>query len=259
MSTVSAASEPSAPVEVAAVRPVMLGSALLGATALLVAGQSGYGALLGATLALALVLAWGWPAISGAATPATTSGVLALSAVAVVLSALRDDLLWVGSAVTFGIVLSFLAQLRRREGRDGLVVSLLAALGGLVLIASGATAVVMTDDDRSGGALVVVAMAAVVASLLADLLVATRLPGPALAAVALVVPAAVGLAVGLRFEAVDTAGALVLAAVAGLVSFTFRRVLTQQSGITTVPGQVGAGVGSVLAVGALAHLAAVLA
>lgn len=230
---------------------------VLSAAALLAAAHLGTSVLLTVTLALALVLTWGWPAVSGTFTPVATTVVLAVSSVLIVLSAVRTDLKWVAAAVAFGIVLAFVTQLRRTTGREGLVLSLLAAFGGLVLIASGTTAVVAGHSDR-GQAAVVVAMAAVLASLVGDLLTTTRLPGPALGGIAVVVSISAAVLVGLRFDALGTAAALVVGVTVGAVSWSFRRVLAQQPGIPSVQGQVGVGVGSVLAVGALVHLAAII-
>ena len=258
------------PAEAAPVRYLTLATTLVGALVLLAADAAGQGALLAVTLALSLVLAWAWPAISGTATPRDTTVVLALSAVAIVLSALRDDLQWVAAAAAAGILLSFLAQLRRTTGREGLVVSLFSAFGGLVLIASGATAVVAGGSDR-GRHIVAVAMAAVVTALVADLLGrAARRPslfGPvavllgvcAAAGVTFAwpatgaAPAVVGVSVGVSIVVPVVVGATV-----GAISWAFRRVLMLQPGIGTRRGQIGAGVGSLLAVGAVVHLASVI-
>ncbi len=71
--------------------------------------------------------------------------------VAIVLSAARDDLEWLAAAVAFGILLSFAAQLIRPPQREGLVLTLLASFGGLVVIASGTSAVVAANShDRRG-------------------------------------------------------------------------------------------------------------
>lgn len=254
MTTVAGASEL---IETGRPRPVAVVTTVAGAGALLAAGTAGYAALLGVTLILALVLAWGWPTVSGTRTPTTTGVVLALAAVVIVLAALRDDLRWVGAAVAFGIVLSFFAQLWRRTGREGLVLSLLAAFGGLALIASGTTAVIAGNSER-GQAVVAVAMAAAVASLLGDALARTQLPAPLLGAAALAAAAAVAAVVGVRFEAVGPGAAIAVGAAVGAVSWAFRRVLSMQPGMATVRGQVAAGAGSVLAVGAIVHLGAIL-
>ena len=236
---------------------VTLATTVVGAGALLVAGAAGQGALLAVTLVLSLVLAWSWPSISGTFTPEATSVVLALSAVAIVLSSLRDDLRWVAAAVAFGIVLSFFAQLRRTSGRDGLVMSLLSAFGGLVLIASGTTAVVVSGTDR-GRAVVVVAMAAVVAALVADLIVGVVRHAALLMAVAVLMGVVAAVGVGLGLNGVGTVTAALVGAGVGAVSWALRRVLSLQPGIATLQGQVGAGVGCLLAVGAIINLATVI-
>src|SRR6478609_793045 len=130
---------------------------LVAAVVLLVAQDSGYAATLGVTLVLALALVWGWARLTGSWTPVATTVVLGVASVAIVLSALREDLLWVPAAVAFGVVL-----------------------------ASGTTAVVAADTHR-GQAVAVVAMAAVAAAVVADLLGGVRVAPPLLGFVALVV------------------------------------------------------------------------
>src|SRR6478735_7107 len=245
---------PISPVGADRVRWVAVGVTLVGALALLPAFAAGSGPTLGITLVLALVLAWGWPVLSGSATPDATSVVLALSAVAVVLSALREDLRWVAAAVAFGILLSFTAQLLRRTGREGLVLTLLSSFGGLAVIASGATGVVAADGGRGRG-VAVVAMAAVAAALLADAVTSVRAAAPALA---LVAASAAAMLVSTRVDEVGLAAAFGIGAAVGTVSWSFRRVLVLEPAMMTLRGQVGAGAGSVLAVGAVVHLFSVL-
>src|SRR6476620_647737 len=219
---------------------------LVAAAVLLVAQDSGYAATLGVTLVLALALVWGWPRLTGSWTPVATTIVLGVASVAIVLSALREDLLWVPAAVAFGIVLAFVGQLVRRTGREGLVLTLLSSFGGLVVIASGTTAVVAADTHR-GQAVAVVA----------DLLSGGRVAAPLLGFVALVV-GMLAAVVASRFAEVGTLEALGIGAAVGTVSWSFRRVLALEPAVLTVRGQVSAGVGSVLVVGALVHLFSVL-
>jgi len=221
--------------------------------ALLMAAVSGYAATLAVTLALALVVSWGWPALGGSFTPLLTSLVLALSSVAVVLSALREDLRWVAAAVAFGIVLSFLGQLVRRTGREGLVLTLLASFGGLAVIASGTTGVVATHT-AAGRAVAVIAMAAVAASVVADLLAGLRAANPLLGLLALVAASLGAIIAGAAVGEVGTMTAVGIGAAVGTVSWSFRRVFALAPAMVTVRGQVGAGAASVLAVGAIVHL-----
>ncbi|EWS99840.1 hypothetical protein N865_02280 [Intrasporangium oryzae NRRL B-24470] len=244
-------------------RPVTVAFVVVGAAAVLVASLAGSGAVLGVTLVLVLLLAFGWPELAGSYTPGATSVILALSGVVIVLTALRDDLRWVAAAVALGIVLSFFGQLVRRTGREGLVLTLLASFGGLVLIASGATAVPL-GDDASGAAVLAAAMAGVVGGLAADLLApaARARPGgsAALAAAALVGGGLVALAAALVLDTpadgLATAVAVGVGALSGIVSWGLRRVLSLQPAMVEARGQLAAGVGSVLAVGAIAAVVA---
>lgn len=238
------------------IRWASVAATLVAAVALLVAQGTGYAATLGVTLALALAVAWGWPLLTGSWTPTATTVVLAAASVAIVLSALRQDLLWVPAAVAFGILLAFSGQLVRRTGREGLVLTLLSSFGGLVVVASGTTAVVAANSDR-GQAVAVVAMAAVGAAVVTDLLVGVRGASPFLGFVALAA-AVLAAVVASRGSEVGTLEALGIGAAVGTVSWSFRRVLALQPAMLTVRGQVGAGAGSVLAVGAVVHLFSVL-
>ncbi|MCU1535681.1 MAG: hypothetical protein JWP82_32, partial [Humibacillus sp.] len=124
------------------VRWAGVASTVVAAVAVLVAAASGYAALLAVTLVLALAVAWGWPPLAESHTPDATSVVLAVSALAIVLSAAQDDLRWIAAAAALGLVLSFVSQLLRPPPRAGLVLTLLACVGGLVVISSGTSAVV---------------------------------------------------------------------------------------------------------------------
>ena len=238
------------------IRWVSVVATLVAAVALLVAQGTGYAETLGVTLALALAVAWGWPLLTGSWTPTATTVVLAVASVAIVLSALRQDLLWVPAAVAFGILLAFSGQLVRRTGREGLVLTLLSSFGGLVVVTSGTTAVVAANSDR-GQAVAVVAMAAVGAAVVTDLLVGVRGAAPFLGFVALAA-AVLAAVVASRGSEVGSLEALGIGAAVGTVSWSFRRVLALQPAMLTVRGQVGAGAGSVLAVGAVVHLFSVL-
>lgn len=248
---------PLTPIGADRVRWASIASTLVAAVALLLAQGTGYAATLAVTLVLALAVAWGWPVLTGSFTPMATTGVLAVAAVAMVLSALREDLLWVPAAAAFGVVLAFFGQLVRRTGREGLVLTLLSAFGGLVVIASGTTAVVAADTER-GQAVAVVAMAAVGAAVVTDLLAGVRAAVPLLGIVALVAAVLAAVLATTRIPEVGALEAVGIGAAVGTVSWSFRRVLALQPAMLTLRGQLGAGAGSVLAVGAVVHVFSVL-
>ncbi len=235
------------------VRPVTIVAVLASSAALLLGALGGFGSMLAVTLVLSLLLAWAWPGLGGSYTPDATAVVLAVAAVAIVLTALREDLRWTASAVALGIVLSFMAQLVRRTGREGLVLTLLAAFGGLVPIASATTAVGAADHAQ-GRAYIVVAMASTGAAVVADLLTRRRGLTPFLGLVALVAAVAGAVVAALVLDEFGPWAALGVGAAVGSLSWSFRRVLAMQPGMITVRGQVAAGVGSVLLTGAVVHL-----
>ena len=251
-----------APSPASVVRWVGVGATLVAAVALLVAATVGYAALLAVTLVLALVVAWGWPPVAHSHTPDATSVVLAVAAVAIVLSAARDDLEWLAAAVAFGILLSFAAQLIRRPPREGLVMTLLASFGGLVVIASG-TSVVVAANSTIGAAVAAVGGAAVAAALVADVLTGVvsrpdrdeRVVGAALAGVALGAGLAGALVAAAVVGEVTAGAAALVGAVVGVVSWGLRRVLVLEPAMATLRGQAGAAVASVLIVGAVLHAA----
>lgn len=248
---------PVAPISTDQVRPLVLAAAAVGAVLLAVGAMTGYAAGLGVAVVLALVLAGTWPWAGGSVTPGQTSLVLGASALLVVASAVRDDLRWVAAAVAFGVVASFFHQLLRAPGREGLVLSLLASFGGLVLVASLATMVALLHQAGMSG-FVVVAMAALVAALLADLLGRSSALRPYLSVVALVAAVVVALVVAVWFDRVTMLDAAGLGAAVGTVSWSFRRVMSGQPAILGARGQVAAGLGSVFAVGAIVHLYGVI-
>lgn len=249
---------PVSPVGADRLRPAVLGTAALAAVLVAAAALIGYAATLGLALVLALVLAISWPSVGGSVTPAQTSLILAFSGVLIVVSSLREDLLWTAAAVAAGIVLSFLHQLMRRPPRPGLVLTLLASFGGLVLIASVTTMAGLAHVPSLKG-FVVVAMVAVVAGLLGDLLVVARAVRPFLSMVALIAAVAGALLAAAWFDGVSALDAASLGAAAGALSWSFRRVLSGQAAILGARGQVASGLGSVLVVGAVVHLLAVIA
>lgn len=261
-SPASGASAGPVPPPAAVVRWVGAGATLVAALAILLAATAGYAALLAVTLVLALVVAWGWPPVAHSHTPDATSVVLALSAVAIVLSAARDDLEWLAAAVAFGILLSFAAQLIRPPQREGLVLTLLASFGGLVVIASGTSAVVAANST-TGASVAALGGAAVAAALVADLLAGVvartgrdeRVVGAVLAGVALVAGVAGAVVTAALVGDVSPGPAALVGAVVGLVSWGLRRALVLEPAMATVRGQAGAAVASVLVVGAVLHAA----
>ena len=235
------------------VRPVTIGAVVVAAGALAVATAGGFRVVLIATLVLSLVLAWSWPVLGGSHTPQTTAIVLLIAAPAIIFTSLSDDLRWTAAAVALGIVLSFMGQLVRTSGREGLVLTLLASFGGLVPMASATLAVGSADVPR-GRAYLVVTMSAAVAAVVADLLVRKRGLAPFLGLVALVAAIVGAVIAGLLFDEVGGWATVGVAAGAGSLSWSWRRIFALQPAMLGARGQVAAGVGSVLMLGVVVHV-----
>ena len=235
------------------VRPVTIGAVVVAAGALAVATAGGFRVVLIATLVLSLVLAWSWPVLGGSHTPQTTAIVLLIAAPAIIFTSLSDDLRWTAAAVALGIVLSFMGQLVRTSGREGLVLTLLASFGGLVPMASATLAVGSADVPR-GRAYLVVTMSAAVAAAVADLLVRKRGLAPFLGLVALVAAIVGAVIAGLLFDEVGGWATVGVAAGAGSLSWSWRRIFALQPAMLGARGQVAAGVGSVLMLGVVVHV-----
>jgi hypothetical protein len=244
---------PLSPLGANRIRLVTVAAVLVSAAALLLGALGGFGTMLAVTLVLCLVLAWAWPVLGGAYTPDSTALALAISAVAIVLTALREDLRWTAAAVALGIVLSFMTQLVRRTGREGLVLTLLAAFGGLVPMASATTAI-GAADEALGRAYIVVAMASVAAAVVADILARPRRLSPYLGLVALVASIVGAVVAGVLLDEFGPWAALGVGAAVGSLSWSFRRVLAMQPAMVTTRGQIAAGMGSVLLTGGVVHL-----
>lgn len=187
-----------------------------------------------------------------------SSVVLALAGAGVLAATVRDDLRWLPAAVALGIVASFFHQLLRPPPREGLVLTLVAAFGGLVLLASGAL-LLASGHDSGARPVVVVAMIAAAAGVVGDLLVPVRVIRLFLGFVVLLVGmAAAGLAAS-RSDQLTVLAALGIGAAAATVSWSFRRVLALQPALLGVLGQVAVGAASVLLTGAVVRLFTLLA
>ncbi|WP_347350767.1 hypothetical protein [Intrasporangium sp.] len=248
---------PLSPVSGDRVRPWSVVVTVLGAVAVLVASPSGYAAVLGVVAALTLVVVLGWPAVGASRSPLASSVVLAIAGVAMLAATVRDDLRWLPAAVALGMVAAFFHQLLRPPPREGLVLSLLAALGGLVLLACGALLVVSTHEPGSRP-VIVVAMLAVAVGVAGDLLAPVRVLRPFLGFVVLLAGMGVAALTVSWSDQLTTLGALGIGAAAATISWSLRRVLALQPALLGGLGQAAVGCGSVLFAGALVRLFTIL-
>lgn len=204
---------------------------------------------------LGLVLALGWPDALDLPSPRGVAGVLAVTAVAAaVCAAVELDLRWVPVALAGGLVLSFLHQLLRRDGRTGLVTTLAGSALGIGVLGGGAGYVAARGAD-GGPVLVGVGVLAVLVGALTDLALHRRgsaaewaLPlGMALAGALAALLAPLGDA--------DRIPAFVVALAAAAVGHGLRRVLTQLEGARDPWTQAAVAAATVLLVGVLPYAA----
>lgn len=209
-----------------------------------------------AVLATGLALAWGWPLLLGLPRPTGISLVLAAAcagmACVVVFSGAGDGMQDVSVVLAVGLVLAFLHQLIRTDGRGSLVVSLAGCSLGLAVLASGMFCAGAAAYDQ-GDAAVAVAVGASVLGLLID----TALPAKHAVEWSLPASVLIGVLLGLVVGLTDNGALSVLlltGLLAGFVGAAVRRVLRLLD--TDDPaGRVTYGVAAVLSTGVLAYAA----
>ncbi|HWC22237.1 MAG TPA: hypothetical protein VG502_08075 [Flexivirga sp.] len=209
-----------------------------------------------AVLAAGLALAWGWPLLLGLPRPTGISLVLAAASVGmagvVVFSGDDDGMQAISLVLAIGLVLAFLHQLIRTDGRESLVVSLAGCALGLAVLASGMFCAGAAAYDQ-GDAAVAVAVGAAVLGLLVD----TVLPAEHANEWSLPASVLLGVLLGLIIGLTDTqalAAMLLTGLLAGFVGAALRRVLRQLD--TDEPaGRLTYGIAAVLSTGVLAYAA----
>lgn len=210
-----------------------------------------------AVLLAGLALAWGWPLLLNLPRPTGSSLVLAAACVGmagvVVFSGDDDGMQALSVVLAVGLVMAFLHQLVRTDGRAELTASLAGVALGLVLLASGMLCAGAASYDQ-GDAAVAVALGAAVLGLFADAVL------PAKHAVEWSWPASVllgvvaGLVVGLVDGNLSLNILLLTGLVAGFVGAAVRRVLRLLD--TDDPaGRLTYGIAAVLSTGVLAYAA----
>lgn len=201
-------------------------------------------------------LAWGWGEVLDIRPARRLQGVIlvagVLTALAVAVVDGDERLRLVPVALAASVILTFLLQLLRRDGRPGLTDEVVATAGALAFVGMGAGLLPLATLSEQR-AVLTVAMAGVGVSLFADA-VSSRL-GPSVWA--LVVTFGLGALLG-GFAG----GALGLAlwwhgaaigAASALLSYAVRRLLEVRPGSVCLSGQIASACASVLAVGALAQ------
>lgn len=203
-----------------------------------------------------LVLGWGWPDVLDLPSPRGTSGVLGATALALgaVAAATTDDplLRWVPAVVAGGVLLTFIHQLARRDGRPRLVATVAGTLTGIALLAAG-TGFVGLARVHHGATVAAVALVGVAVGPVLD-----RACGPG-GVRAWLLPLELGLGAGLAvllgwWLGLPWGLAMLLGVVCTGLAHALRRVLVPLPSLASARPQLTTGVAVVLLVGVVAYL-----
>lgn len=249
--------KPALPRRALVARPLSIAATI--AFAALVA-LTGYASPQFVTLAVALagfVLAWGWPLLLSLPSPRGTSAVLAIGTVLMTGTALatRDDpyLEWMPAALAVSVIVGFLHQLMRRDGRPRLTESVAAVTSGLAIISAG-TALAPIPHVLAGEHALAATMAGLGVGVLADPLVSVpRLRQWALF-IAMLIGGGAAVAVSAVAGELMTGPAALLGLMAAAISHAARRVLAPLPSTAMPRAQLAVAATSSLLVGVVAYV-----
>ena len=204
-----------------------------------------------------LVLAWGWPQLLSLPSPRGTSTVLAVGTVLMTAAVLLTDeapyLQWMPAAMAVSVIVAFLHQLMRRDGRPRLAESVSASVTGLAVISAG-IALAPIPEVLHGDHALAAAMAGLGLGVLADPLIKV----PRLRQWALFISMVLGGLAGMLVSVVADHPRLWPAALLGLfsaaVSHAARRVMAVLPATAMARAQLAVGASSSLLVGVVAYV-----
>ncbi|TWE07308.1 hypothetical protein [Rudaeicoccus suwonensis] len=234
---------------------VSLVAGVVVAAALIVGAIAGHHVTAYVFAVAGLGLSWGWPVLIDAPRPAGSSIVLAIGTVGMtgvlLLSGHHDGMRALSAVLAVALVLAFLHELVRTDGRASLVLSIAGTCLGLAFLASGATYAAAAFHHHGSEAVAVTAGAACLGLLVHGTLGRTHAAEwsvPVSLALGAVLGLVVGLSSGTRWNILLLAG-LIAAAVAAAV----RRVVDADG--TTTAATVAYGAAAILAPGICAYAA----
>ncbi|MHB1473094.1 MAG: hypothetical protein ACYDDU_14310 [Dermatophilaceae bacterium] len=214
--------------------------------------------LVAVSVALAAgVMAWGWPGLLGLPSPHGTAFVLAVGSVAAIgtVLATRSDpfLAWMPAALAGSIIVAFLHQLARRDGRPRLVESVASTITAIAIVVSGASFVALPRAPQ-GAWVVALAASAVAVSALTDMVGGSRRLRAWLLPLAMLAGGAVAIVVGVTLGAVGWGPSALLGVLAAGVSHAIRRALAMLPAISTPRSQLVSASASVLTGGVVVYV-----
>lgn len=215
-------------------------------------------ALVAFAVALAAgVMAWGWSGLLGLPSPRGTAFVLAVGSAAAIGTALAtrtDPLLrWMPAALAGSVIVAFLHQLARRDGRPRLVESIASTITAIAIVVSGACLVVMPRTVH-GAWVVALAASAMAVSALTDLVGGMPRLRAWLLPLAMLAGGVAAIAVGLASGVVAWGPAALLGVLTAGVSHSLRRVLAMLPAISASRSQLVSACASVLTGGVVVYV-----
>jgi hypothetical protein len=204
------------------------------------------------------VIAWGWAGLLGLPSPRGTTVVLTAASAAAVGTALatREDplLAWMPAALAGSMVVAFLHQLARKDGRPRLVESIAATITAIAIVVSGASLVGLPRIEH-GAWMVTIAATAMAASAGTDLLGGSRRLLPWLLPLAMLAGGLAAILVGQLLGAAGWGRAAFLGVLAAMVSHAVRRALATLPAISSARSQLVSACASVLTGGVVVYVA----
>jgi hypothetical protein len=214
--------------------------------------------LVAVSVALAAgVMVWGWPGLLGLPSPRGTAVVLAFGSVAAIGTALatRVDpyLAWMPAALAGSIIVAFLHQLARRDGRPRLVESVASTITAMAIVVSGASFVALPRTPH-GAWLVALAASAVAVSALTDMVGGSQRLRAWLLPLAMLAGGAVAIIVSVTTGAIGWGPAALLGVLAAGISHAIRRALAMLPAISGARSQLVSASASLLTGGVVVYV-----
>jgi hypothetical protein len=204
-----------------------------------------------------LVLAWGWPQLLSLPSPRGTSTVLAVGTVLMTAAVLLTDeapyLQWMPAAMAVSVIVAFLHQLMRRDGRPRLAESVSASVTGLAVISAG-IALAPVPEVLHGDHALAAAMAGLGVGVLADPLIKVPLVRQWALFVSMVIGGLAGMLVSVVAGHPRLWPAALLGLFAAAVSHAARRVMAVLPATAMARAQLAVGASSSLLVGVVAYV-----
>ena len=203
------------------------------------------------------VMAWGWSGLLGLPSPRGTAFVLAVGSLAAIGTALatRQDpfLVWMPAALAGAVIVAFLHQLARRDGRPRLVESIASNITAIAIVVSGACFVVLPRTPN-GAWVIALAAGGMAVSALTDLVGDMPRLHVWLMPLAMLAGGVAAIVIALVSGDVAWGTAALLGLLAAGVSHAIRRVLAMVPAISSPRSQLVSASASVLTVGVVVYV-----